>query len=147
MTSRRRTRARATSSFLDEAPQDTFSGLGKAEQPVEDITLDPALERAAAARRAAAATRQAASRRPPSRRSGTGSPSRVASGSTGARTSACARRGSTPDRRDHRAEGDDEITGELRPDDAAAVPAEARSPGPRGEERRPGGRHAARAAR
>ena len=31
----------AASSFLDEAPQDTFSGLGKPEQPVEDITLDP----------------------------------------------------------------------------------------------------------
>jgi hypothetical protein len=28
-------------SFLDDAPQDTLSGLGKAEQPVEDVTLDP----------------------------------------------------------------------------------------------------------
>jgi len=45
----------AGSSFLDEAPQDTFSVLGKAEQPVEDITLDPAVERAIAAERAAAA--------------------------------------------------------------------------------------------
>ena len=35
-------------SFLDEAPQDTFSVLGKPEQPVEDITLDPAVQRAAA---------------------------------------------------------------------------------------------------
>ncbi len=35
-------------SFLDEAPQDTFSVLGKPEQPVEDITLDPALQRAPA---------------------------------------------------------------------------------------------------
>ena len=43
--------APATLSFLDEAPQDTFAKLGKAEQPVEDITIDPALERAAAARR------------------------------------------------------------------------------------------------
>ena len=42
--------ARAGGSFLDEAPQDTFAGLGKAEQPVEDITLDPgACERAAEA--------------------------------------------------------------------------------------------------
>ena len=45
----------AGSSFLDEAPQDTFSVLGKAEQPVEDITIDPAVERAVAAERAAAA--------------------------------------------------------------------------------------------
>lgn len=36
------------SSFLDEAPQDTFAGLGKAEQPVEDITVDPAVQREAA---------------------------------------------------------------------------------------------------
>jgi hypothetical protein len=36
-------------SFLDEAPQDTFSGLGKAEEPVEDVTIDPAVERATAA--------------------------------------------------------------------------------------------------
>jgi hypothetical protein len=31
-------------SFLDDAPQDTLSGLGKAEQPVEEITLDPGLQ-------------------------------------------------------------------------------------------------------
>ncbi len=49
----------AGSSFLDEAPQDTFSVLGKAEQPVEDITLDPAVERAKAAERAAAAAASA----------------------------------------------------------------------------------------
>jgi hypothetical protein len=36
-------------SFLDGAPQDTFSGLGKVEQPVEDVTIDPAVERASAA--------------------------------------------------------------------------------------------------
>jgi hypothetical protein len=45
----------AGGSFLDDAPQDTFSVLGKAEQPVEDITIDPAVERAIAAERAAAA--------------------------------------------------------------------------------------------
>ena len=28
-------------SFLDDAPQDTLSGLGKAEQPMEDVTIDP----------------------------------------------------------------------------------------------------------
>ena len=32
-------------SFLDDAPQDTLSGLGKAEQPMEDITVDPGLQR------------------------------------------------------------------------------------------------------
>lgn len=42
-------------SFLDEGPQDTFSALGKPEQPVEDITLDPSLDRAIAAERRAAA--------------------------------------------------------------------------------------------
>jgi hypothetical protein len=51
-------------SFLDEAPQDTFSGLGRADQPVEDVTLDPAVERAAAARREAAADEARRERRP-----------------------------------------------------------------------------------
>jgi hypothetical protein len=51
-------------SFLDEAPQDTFSVLGRAEQPVEDVTLDPALEREAAARRAAAAEQASRERQP-----------------------------------------------------------------------------------
>jgi len=32
-------------SFLDDAPQDTLSTLGKAEQPMEDITIDPGLQR------------------------------------------------------------------------------------------------------
>ncbi|HZL65343.1 MAG TPA: hypothetical protein VFD50_10445 [Thermoleophilia bacterium] len=45
-------------SFLDEAPQDSFAGLGKAEQPVEDVTIDPAVEREA--RRAEEASRSAA---------------------------------------------------------------------------------------
>ena len=60
-------RAAAVGSFLDEAPQDTFSGLGKAEQPVEDITLDPALERAAAAR-SEPRRRRPRAQAPPSRR-------------------------------------------------------------------------------
>jgi hypothetical protein len=47
--------APARPSFLDEPPQDTFSVLGRAEHPVEDVTLDPAAERAAAERAAAAA--------------------------------------------------------------------------------------------
>jgi len=37
-------------SFLDQAPQDTFSTLGRPDLPVEDVTLDPALERATAER-------------------------------------------------------------------------------------------------
>ena len=47
-------------SFLDDAPQDTFAGLGRAEQPVEDVTLDPGVqrEREAAAVAAAAAEQQ-----------------------------------------------------------------------------------------
>ena len=32
-------------SFLDDAPQDTLSALGKAEQPVEGITIDPGVQR------------------------------------------------------------------------------------------------------
>ena len=31
----------AGGSFLDELPQDTFARLGRAEQPVEDVTVDP----------------------------------------------------------------------------------------------------------
>jgi hypothetical protein len=56
--------AQQSGSFLDEAPQDTFSVLGKAEQPVEDITLDPAVERAAAASRVAAAEQAQRERQP-----------------------------------------------------------------------------------
>jgi len=37
------TKSRA--SFLDDAPQDTLSALGKAEQPVEDVTIDPGVHR------------------------------------------------------------------------------------------------------
>ncbi len=32
-------------SFLDDAPKDTLSTLGKAERPIEDITLDPGVQR------------------------------------------------------------------------------------------------------
>ena len=52
-------------SFLDEAPQDTFSVLGKAEQPIEDITLDPAVQRAAESEQATAAERAREQHRPP----------------------------------------------------------------------------------
>jgi len=50
-------------SFLDEAPQDSFAGLGKAEQPVEDVTIDPAMEREA--RRAEEAARASAAQAHP----------------------------------------------------------------------------------
>jgi hypothetical protein len=55
---------RPRASFLDEAPQDTFSVLGKAEQPVEDVTLDPAVQRAVEAEQAAAAERAREQHRP-----------------------------------------------------------------------------------
>lgn len=32
-------------SFLDDAPQDSLSALGKAEQPMEDVTIDPGVHR------------------------------------------------------------------------------------------------------
>jgi hypothetical protein len=51
--------ARPQQSFLDQAPQDTFSVLGKPEQDVEDITIDPAYERSLAAEQAAARAQQA----------------------------------------------------------------------------------------
>lgn len=37
----------AAGSFLDDAPQDTLSGLGRAEHPVEDVTIDPGVHREA----------------------------------------------------------------------------------------------------
>jgi hypothetical protein len=40
--------AASHASFLDGAPQDTFSGLGKAEQPMEDVTMDPGAQRQSA---------------------------------------------------------------------------------------------------
>jgi hypothetical protein len=56
--------ASAGRSVLDGGPQDTFAALGRPEQPVEDITLDPALERAAAAERAAATEAELEERKP-----------------------------------------------------------------------------------
>ena len=38
----------ASASFLDAAPQDTLSRLGRAEQPMEDVTIDPGAGRASA---------------------------------------------------------------------------------------------------
>lgn len=129
-------------SFLDEAPQDTFSGLGKAEHPVEDITIDPALERAAAAQGAAAAAQAAAAaeQAQPDRQPQPGGLGLDWGPDLSVRTTEFDAGPAGPPA------GDDEVTGELRPDDAAAVPAEDAPPVLEGK-RRPGGRHAARAAR
>ena len=114
----------AVSSFLDDAPQDTLSGLGKPEQPVEDITLDPELERLAAARRAEAAGQAQRERQP-------------APGGLGldwgpdlsVRTTADEPEWSEPPPRDD----DAEITGELRPDETVALPPRDTPPAPEGE--------------
>jgi len=42
-------RSDTAASFLDEAPQDTLARLGRPDQPVEDVTIDPGAARAAAA--------------------------------------------------------------------------------------------------
>ena len=118
----------AGGSFLDEAPQDTFSVLGKAEQPVEDITFDPAMERVAAAERAAAtaAAAELAPGRPP-QPGGLGldwGPD-LSVRATGVRDE----RTEPPDRD----EDDAEITGELRPDETVALPARDTLSAPEGE--------------
>jgi hypothetical protein len=113
----------AASSFLDEAPQDTFSGLGKPEQPVEDVTLDPAMDRLAAARRAEAAEQAQRSRQP-------------APGGLGldwgpdlsVRTT-----GPAPEWTEPAPYDDAEITGELRPEVTAELPAQDTPPAPEGE--------------
>jgi hypothetical protein len=110
-------------SFLDDAPRESFAGLGKPEQPVEDVTLDPALERLAAARRAEAAEQSQRDHQP-------------APGGLGldwgpdlsVRTT-----GDEPDPAEpSRPDDDTEITGELRPDATAALPAEDTPPAPEG---------------
>ena len=119
--------------------------LGKAEQPVEDITIDPAMERAAAAQRAAErAAAERAAEPVPERAPQPGGLGLDWGPDLSVRTSDLRDEWAEPARRD---EDDAEITGELRPDETVALPPERRTPGPRGGERRPGGRHAARAAR
>jgi len=46
-TSPKRVETPVGASFLDDAPQDTLSDLGRAEQPIEDVTIDPRVQRAA----------------------------------------------------------------------------------------------------
>ncbi len=112
-----------TSSFLDDAPQDTFSVLGKPEQPVEDITLDPAMERLAATRHAEAAEEAQRQRKP-------------APGGLGldwgpdlsVRTT-----GPAPEWAGPAPDDDAETTGELRPEVTAEFPAQDTSLAPEGE--------------
>jgi hypothetical protein len=126
---------RGGGSFLDEAPQDTFSVLGTAEQPVEDITIDPAMERAAAAQRATAA---AAAERVPERVPESVPARAPQPGGLGldwgpdlsVRTSDLHDERAEPAPRD---EDDTEITGELRPDETVALPPGDAPPAPEGE--------------
>jgi hypothetical protein len=113
------------SSFLDEAPQDTLSGLGKPEQPVEDITLDPALEELAAARRAEAAEQAERDRQPHPGGLGLDWGPDLSVRTTGPE----------PERTELPldTEDDAETTGELRPEVTAALPAEDVPPAPEGE--------------
>ena len=118
---------RTGGSFLDEAPQDTFSVLGKAEQPVEDITIDPAMERAAAAQRAAAA---AAAERVPARAPQPGGLGLDWGPDLSVRTSDLQDDLAEPA---HHVDDDTEITGELRLDETVALPPEDTPPAPEGE--------------
>ena len=115
-------------SFLDGAPQDTFSVLGKAEQPVEDITIDPAMERTAAAEHAAAAATAAEhAHRRPAQPGGLGldwGPD------LSVRTTDVRDERAEPPRRD---EDDAEITGELRADETVALPTRDARPAPEGK--------------
>lgn len=120
----------AGGSFLDEAPQDTFSVLGKAEQPVEDVTIDPAMERAAAAQRAAAAAATATAERVPERAPQPGGLGLDWGPDLSVRTSDVRDEWAEPARRD---EDEAEITGELRPDETVALPPEDVPPAPEGE--------------
>ena len=142
---------RTGASFLDEAPQDTLSGLGKVEQPVEDITLDPAAERAAAEARAAAATEALELHQPPPGGLGLDwgpdlsvrefPPQPVVTPPWGEHVIAWggAETGQTeaqPDETETTRElrpDEAEITGELRPSGPAALAEETAAPAPEGE--------------
>jgi hypothetical protein len=131
-------------SFLDEAPQDTFSVLGKAEQPVEDVTLDPAVQRAAEAEQAAAAERAREQHHPPPGGLGLDwgpdlsvrelPPERPATPSWDHEAAA----GADQPRDETEITGelrpdDAEITGEIRPADAAAIAPKHAPPAPEGK--------------
>jgi hypothetical protein len=117
----------AGGSFLDEAPQDTFSVLGKAEQPVEDITIDPAVERAIAAERAEAA--EAAAEEVPERAPQPGGLGLDWGPDLSIRTTGLSDEWEPAPRFDDEAE----ITGELRLDEAASPPASETPPPSEGE--------------
>jgi hypothetical protein len=115
----------AGGSFLDEAPQDTFSVLGKAEQPVEDITIDPAVERAIAAERAERAAEEVPERAPQP-----GGLGLDWGPDLSIRTTGLSDEWEPAPRFDDEAE----ITGELRLDEAASSPASETPPPSAGED-------------
>ncbi len=119
------------SSFLDEAPQDTFTKLGKAEQPVEDITIDPAVERAAAAQRAAAAAAEAdREQRQPERPPQPGGLGLDWGPDLSVRPTSPQDDRAEPQRRDP---DEAEVTGELRPDEPVALTPRDAPPAPEEE--------------
>jgi hypothetical protein len=118
------------SSFLDEAPQDTFTKLGKAEQPVEDITIDPAVERAAAAQRTAASAAEAdRAQREPERPPQPGGLGLDWGPDLSVRQTASPDDRAEPQRRDP----DAAVTGEPRPDEPATLAPPDAPPAPEGE--------------
>jgi hypothetical protein len=136
--------ARPGPSFLDEAPQDTFSVLGRAEQPVEDITLDPAVQRAAEAERGAVDERARDERRPAPGGLGLDWGPDLSVRELAPEPSAAPSRGdcevpaadAPPDETETTGElrpAETEITGELRLGDAAAPMPKAAPPAPEGE--------------
>ena len=131
-------------SFLDDAPQDTFSGLGKAEQPVEDVTVDPAVQPAHARPRASQAGRE---RQPQPGGLGLDWGPDLSVKTTSRQTEPAAP--ASPDSAAAPAPADDEteITGELAAVRGRAAPTRVFTPTPEAESGQPGGRHAARATR
>ena len=130
-------------SFLDEAPQDTLSGLGKVEQPVEDVTIDPAVERATAA----AGFEAVGERQPQPGGLGLDWGPDLSVKTTEPPEGSAAPASPEPAAAPAPVDDDTEITGELAAAQAAPHASDVFTPSPRGGERPPGGRHAARATR
>ncbi len=119
-------------SFLDEAPQDTFSVLGKAEQPVEDITLDPAVQRAAEAEQAATESARE-QRRPAPGGLGLDWGPDLSVRELAPEPSAAPFSGNDEQPATDSPPDETEITGELRPADTAATAPQDAPPAPEGE--------------
>ncbi len=113
-------------SFLDGAPQDTLAGLGKTEQPLEDVTLDPAVERAHAAEVAPTE----GERLPQPRALGLDWGPDLDKSSTGRHEEPPAEDRVAPA---SPADDESEIGGELAATQAAGAPAESSPPAPEGE--------------